>query len=393
MTNRSIPRRNHGVRRVAVVFLHVALFGLTSVAAFKPVRTKLMRGGDKPQSLSVDVTGVKDLYLVVTHGPDNYRSDQAIWGEPKLFDTQGAVVDMTTLKPKRAQVGWGRLCLNHNQHKKPLAMAGKTYKTGFWAHGPSVLHFELGGRYTKLTADVGIDKGAGTAGSVEFEVTDKAPAMPTREVFTREKKGKARAPKAPPLVAGPAHTSPHTFNPAAAKKLLARGVEELVFVRRFTLTANHVYTEYLNSRWMPGGGLTVLDLKTGKARDLVPGLTNGVVNRFDISYDASKIVFDFRRPTRRATASTRSASRARGSGNSRSPRKTRRSSSASTVPLVTTTAPTICTRATCPTATLSSFRRAASTAFFATPPTSIRQRSCIEWMAPARTCGRCRIAR
>jgi len=278
-----------------VVFLHVALFGLTSVAAFKPVRTKLMRGGDKPQSLSVDVTGVKDLYLVVTHGPDNYRSDQAIWGEPKLFDTQGAVVDMTTLKPKRAQVGWGRLCLNHNQHKKPLAMAGKTYKTGFWAHGPSVLHFELGGRYTKLTADVGIDKGAGTAGSVEFEVTDKAPAMPTREVFTREKKGKARAPKAPPLVAGPAHTSPHTFNPAAAKKLLARGVEELVFVRRFTLTANHVYTEYLNSRWMPGGGLTVLDLKTGKARDLVPGLTNGVVNRFDISYDASKIVFDFKK--------------------------------------------------------------------------------------------------
>jgi len=263
-------------------------------AAFKPVKTKLMRGGDKPQSLSVDVTGVKDLYLVVTYGPDNYRSDQAIWAEPKLTDANGDVVELATVKPTHAQVGWGTLYVNHNQKNAPLNIAGKTYKRGFWAHGPSMLHFRLDGKYALFTADVGIDRGAGTSGSVEFEVTNKAPTMPERNVFARERK-KAAKPKAPPLKAGPAHASQHQFNAEAARTLMAHGFDKLVFVRRFTLNANHVYTEYLNSRWTPGGGLTVLDLRTGAARDLVPELTNGVVNRFDISYDASKIVFDYKK--------------------------------------------------------------------------------------------------
>jgi len=77
------------------VALPAALISLPSPAAFKPVKTKLMRGGDKPQSL---------------------------------------------------------------------------------------LHFRLDGRYMRFTADVGIDKGAGTSGSVEFEVTNKAPTMPAKRL-------------------------------------------------------------------------------------------------------------------------------------------------------------------------------------------------------------------
>ncbi|MCF7847985.1 MAG: discoidin domain-containing protein [Kiritimatiellales bacterium] len=85
------------------------------------------------------------------------------------------------------------------------------------------------------------------------------------------------------------------FQSAAAKRLLNAGVRELVFIKRFTLNANHVYTEYVNSKWMPGGNIYILDLETGKERELIPSLTGGVFNRFDVSYDAKKVLFDYKK--------------------------------------------------------------------------------------------------
>lgn len=64
------------------------------------------------------------------------------------------------------------------------------------------------------------------------------------------------------------------------------GFDKLLFVKRKTFTADHYYTEFINSKWKPGGNLCLLDLKTGKVTDLVPELTDGVFNRFDISFDA-----------------------------------------------------------------------------------------------------------
>jgi hypothetical protein len=74
-------------------------------------------------------------------------------------------------------------------------------------------------------------------------------------------------------------------------KLLEKGVEKIVFVKRFTYNANHYYTEYLNAKWMPGGALCILSLKTGEVEDLVPELAGGVFGAFDISFDARRIVF------------------------------------------------------------------------------------------------------
>jgi len=68
-------------------------------------------------------------------------------------------------------------------------------------------------------------------------------------------------------------------------------LDKIVFVRRYTYTANHYYTEFINSRWLPGGNICVLDLKTGKVGELVPELENGVFGRFDVDFDARHIVF------------------------------------------------------------------------------------------------------
>ncbi len=67
--------------------------------------------------------------------------------------------------------------------------------------------------------------------------------------------------------------------------------EEVLFVKRHTYDAAHYYTEYIQSRWSPGGNLCVLNLKTGAVRELVEGLEGGVFERLDLSFDARKVVF------------------------------------------------------------------------------------------------------
>ncbi len=67
--------------------------------------------------------------------------------------------------------------------------------------------------------------------------------------------------------------------------------DEIVFVRRLTYDSNHYYTEYINSSWKPGGNLCVLNLRTGAVRELCPSLKGGVFERFDLSFDARRIVF------------------------------------------------------------------------------------------------------
>jgi hypothetical protein len=105
----------------------------------------------------------------------------------------------------------------------------------------------------------------------------------------------AEAEPAPLEPVPPAAEAAWHFHPETAQRLLDHGIEELVFVRRYTLSADHVYTEHVNSRWMPGGGLCVLDLRTGAVRELAAEVTRtGVVNRFDVSFDARRIVFDFK---------------------------------------------------------------------------------------------------
>jgi len=67
--------------------------------------------------------------------------------------------------------------------------------------------------------------------------------------------------------------------------------EKVIFVKRKTYTANHYCTTHINSQWLPGGNICVLDLKTKEVHDLVPELVGGVFERFDLSFDATKIIF------------------------------------------------------------------------------------------------------
>jgi len=69
--------------------------------------------------------------------------------------------------------------------------------------------------------------------------------------------------------------------------------DKLIFVKRFTRHAS-VYTGH--RAWSGGGGnICVLSpvRADGKVHELVPELTGGVFGRFDLSFDATKVVFNY----------------------------------------------------------------------------------------------------
>ncbi len=82
-----------------------------------------------------------------------------------------------------------------------------------------------------------------------------------------------------------------SVKPEVIDKLRRHEIDQIIFVKRYTYDANHYYTEYINGSWKPGGNLCLLDLKSGAVKALVPQLKGGVFERFDLSFDGTRIVF------------------------------------------------------------------------------------------------------
>jgi formylglycine-generating enzyme required for sulfatase activity len=132
------------------------------------VSSPLMKGGAEAVTLSADVQGAKELTLTATIGPDTYDYDQAVWGRPRLVLADGSLVDLATLKPLSAEVGYGALLVN-KAHNGVLTIAGKKMDSGFWAHAPSELTFALPPNAVRFEALVGLTAPRGK-GSVVFQV-------------------------------------------------------------------------------------------------------------------------------------------------------------------------------------------------------------------------------
>ncbi|WP_231557371.1 NPCBM/NEW2 domain-containing protein [Deinococcus sp. YIM 77859] len=72
--------------------------------------------------------------------------------------------------------GWGPAERNRSNGEKgtgdgrTLTLNGKTYGNGFGVHSDSSLSFDVGGKCTSFTADIGVDDEVGSLGSVVFQV-------------------------------------------------------------------------------------------------------------------------------------------------------------------------------------------------------------------------------
>lgn len=82
----------------------------------------------------------------------------------------------------------------------------------------------------------------------------------------------------------------------------AIGAEEIIFVKRKPYSSDHYYTDIDNGtspdRFLPDNGIYIYNLNTGQERPVVtakdlPG-GKGFIGKFSLSFDATKVLFDFR---------------------------------------------------------------------------------------------------
>lgn len=131
--------------------------------------------------VSVDISGVKSLFLVVTDGGDGFGCDWADWIEPKLVGPEGEL-KLTELKWKSAVSGFGKPTINGNCEGRPMLVNGKEVAFGIGTHANSVIEYMLpeGATYNKFTATGGLDDQGtkqGCGSTVKFLVfTDKPDA-------------------------------------------------------------------------------------------------------------------------------------------------------------------------------------------------------------------------
>jgi hypothetical protein len=96
----------------------------------------------------------------------------------------------------------------------------------------------------------------------------------------------------PPDLAGPIDED--TAKTRERLRQLLPGVEQILFVKRYTLQSSHYYTDFIDGCRHFGGNLCLLSLIDGSVEELVPELSHGIFGRCDLSYDGRKIVFGWK---------------------------------------------------------------------------------------------------
>jgi len=73
--------------------------------------------------------------------------------------------------------------------------------------------------------------------------------------------------------------------------------DRLLFVKRMTYSSSHIYSDHVDGSWTMGGNLCILSpmAPDGKVTTLVPELAGGLFGRFDLSFDAKKVVFAYKK--------------------------------------------------------------------------------------------------
>ena len=71
--------------------------------------------------------------------------------------------------------------------------------------------------------------------------------------------------------------------------------DRIVFIKRFAYYSSHFYTHFIEGCDRFGGNLCILSLQDGTVTELVPSLEGGIFGRFDLSFDARRVVFDYKR--------------------------------------------------------------------------------------------------
>ena len=130
-------------------------------------------------TVEANITGAKQLYLVVKDGGDGFGCDWADWAEPRLIGPKGEL-KLTDLKWKSATAEFGTVSINKNVSGGELKINGKEVAFGIGTHANSVIAYDLPEGYTKFVAKAGLDSGGTNQGcgcTVQFLVYGEKPPV------------------------------------------------------------------------------------------------------------------------------------------------------------------------------------------------------------------------
>jgi HEAT repeat protein len=129
----------------------IRLQDLHSQAVSSPV----LRGGDESFRVVCDVTGWRDLYLVID-SVDDYSMDRANWADAKLIGATGQTVYLDTLDPIFSEQQHGVIKRNSSENFPDIRIGKKQFARGIHTHAFSVIHYQLDGKFTQFSAETGV---------------------------------------------------------------------------------------------------------------------------------------------------------------------------------------------------------------------------------------------
>ncbi|MBR8535033.1 SUMF1/EgtB/PvdO family nonheme iron enzyme [Carboxylicivirga sediminis] len=135
-----------------------------------PFSTDVVRKGEQPRKISLNVSQLKQLVLITWGTKDGTRNDHSAWVNAKLITKSGETVWLDEMKFKKEYAQFGHPTRNQNKQHKPIIIAGKQYDRGIYTHGNGELIVELDGQYDRFEAEVGIENLGNKSSSVIFKV-------------------------------------------------------------------------------------------------------------------------------------------------------------------------------------------------------------------------------
>ena len=144
---------------------------ILSAGVATAAETPVVRGAEKALAVAENVEGREEVKLTATIGPDTYDFDQAIWCEPTFVMKDGTRVDATTLEPRAAKAGWGKVEANRVNWggSKVAKVGGESFKRFISAHAPSILILSVPKGAVRFEARGGLTAPKGK-GSCTFKV-------------------------------------------------------------------------------------------------------------------------------------------------------------------------------------------------------------------------------
>ena len=164
--------------------------------------------GKKTHSFDVDVSGWKELYLMIGDGDNGDGNDHGAWFEPTLVKKDGSVIRLTDLKWSQATQGWGKTGAGISATGAKLVRSDKKAMAfGIGSHAVSVISYKnLPPEITRFKCVAGLADTHG-GGRVRFYVSNKV----TKKFAGGGKKEVVEGPHATP---NPASILPHVARKA-----------------------------------------------------------------------------------------------------------------------------------------------------------------------------------